>query len=210
MPSSTTNYYTRILFSFITLTKIAPRILMHAYFFPKTERRTLGHVITFNGGINTLGMQFQHLCHSFGIYHCFLRKWISCINCTVKWASNVKYCLAKILAYTVVSHLPNIATLRRGTHFSTCTDVVWSWRPRLPALATLRRGTHFSTCTDVVWSWRPRLPALNEVLSPVLPLTDWVSMFYFMEYARLVFHKLLELLKSEQLPAQMLIQWTLP
>jgi hypothetical protein len=49
----------------------------------------------------------------------------------------------------VLSHLPNIATLRRGT-------------------------THFSTCTDVVWSWRPRLPALNEVLSPVLPLTAWV------------------------------------
>jgi hypothetical protein len=40
-------------------------------------------MVTFNGGINTLGMQFQHLCHSFGIYHCFLRKWISCTNCTV-------------------------------------------------------------------------------------------------------------------------------
>jgi hypothetical protein len=35
MPSSAANYYTRILFSFISLTKIAPRILMHAYFFPK-------------------------------------------------------------------------------------------------------------------------------------------------------------------------------
>jgi hypothetical protein len=55
MPSSAANYYTCILFSVISLTKIAPRILMHMYFFPKTERRTLGHVVTFNGGINTLG-----------------------------------------------------------------------------------------------------------------------------------------------------------
>jgi hypothetical protein len=53
----------------------------------------------------------------------------------------------------VVSHLPNIATLRRGTHFSS---------------------------TDVVWS------AVNEVLSPVLPLTAWVSMFYFMESATII------------------------
>jgi hypothetical protein len=57
----------------------------------------------------------------------------------------------------VVSHLPNIATLRRGTHFSTC-----------------------------IWSWYPRLPDLNEVLSPVLPLTAWVIMFYFMESATII------------------------
>jgi hypothetical protein len=30
------------------------------------------------------------------------------------------------------------------------------------------------------------LPALNEVLSPVLPLTAWVSMFYFMESATII------------------------
>jgi hypothetical protein len=56
----------------------------------------------------------------------------------------------------------------------------------LPNIATLCRGTHFSTCTDVVWSWRPKLPALNEVLSPVLPPTAWVSMFYFMESATII------------------------
>jgi hypothetical protein len=27
---------------------------------------------------------------------------------------------------------------------------------------------------------------MNEVLLPVLPLTAWVSMFYFMEYAAIV------------------------
>jgi hypothetical protein len=56
----------------------------------------------------------------------------------------------------------------------------------LPNIATLRRGTHFSTCTDVVRSWRTRLPALNEVPPPVLPLTAWVGMFYFMESATLI------------------------
>jgi hypothetical protein len=35
MLSSAANYYTRILFSFISLTKIAPRILMHSYFSQK-------------------------------------------------------------------------------------------------------------------------------------------------------------------------------
>jgi hypothetical protein len=43
----------------------------------------------------------------------------------------------------VVSHLPNIATLHRGMHFSTCTDVVWSWRLRLPALNGVARLVHF-------------------------------------------------------------------
>jgi hypothetical protein len=65
------------------LIKIAPRNLIHAYLKKKTERRTLDHVVTFTGGIDTLGIQLQHLCHLFGIYHCFLRKWISYTNCTV-------------------------------------------------------------------------------------------------------------------------------
>jgi hypothetical protein len=50
----------------------------------------------------------------------------------------------------------------------------------LPNIATLRRGTHLSTCTDVVWCPRP------VVLSPALPLTSWVSMFYFMESATII------------------------
>jgi hypothetical protein len=56
----------------------------------------------------------------------------------------------------------------------------------LPNIATLRRVMHFNTCTDVVWSWSPSLPTLNEDLSPVLPLTAWVSMFYFMEFATII------------------------
>jgi hypothetical protein len=57
----------------------------------------------------------------------------------------------------VVSHLPNIATLRRGT-------------PR----------------TDV-WSWRPRLPALNEVLSPVLPLTAGQHVLFHVLFSATIF-----------------------
>jgi hypothetical protein len=56
----------------------------------------------------------------------------------------------------------------------------------LPNIATLRSDGHFSTCTDVVWSWHPRLPALNEVRSPVLPQTAWVRMSYFMESATII------------------------
>jgi hypothetical protein len=47
----------------------------------------------------------------------------------------------------------------------------------LPNIATLHRCMHFSTCPDEVWSWRPRLPALNEVLSPVLPLLPGSACF---------------------------------
>jgi hypothetical protein len=64
----------------------------------------------------------------------FLSKSLLTCRALIKIELQLDSELSELSTHRVVSHLPNIATLCRGTHFSKCTDVVWSYGARDPQL----------------------------------------------------------------------------